>query len=127
MQYIWFLIILFVVHYLADFFIQIYAWKSTSKWLRNILVHTITYVFVMVFGIIILQSVFPTLSIHYHDLLYFSLLNFTLHFITDVFTKKLGRVLKRHNEFNAYVNVIALDQMIHYITLLLTFGLFFIP
>jgi hypothetical protein len=40
-------------------------------------------------------------------------------------TKKLTRILKNHNELTAYVNVVALDQMIHYITLLITFELFF--
>lgn len=127
MQYIWFLSILFAVHYLADFFLQVYTWKSSTKWIRNIVVHTITYIFVMVFGIIVLQSIFPTLTIHYHDLLWFSIINGTLHFITDLGVKTFGRILTQHNEFTAYVNVIALDQMIHYITIMITFGLFFLP
>ncbi|MFA5418390.1 MAG: DUF3307 domain-containing protein [Bacteroidales bacterium] len=125
MQYIWFLVILFIVHYLGDFFIQVYAWKNTTKWLKNLLIHTITYIFVLIFGIIVLESVFPNLTVHYHDLLGFILVNFVLHFFTDMTTKKLTRILKNHNELTAYVNVVALDQMIHYITLLITFELFF--
>jgi hypothetical protein len=126
MHYVWFLILMFIIHYVADFFIQVYAWKSTVKWIRNLIIHTVSYIFVLIFGIIVLQSVFPDLNIHYHDFLAFILLNGVLHFITDVGTKKLTRVLKKHNELTAYVNVVALDQMIHYITLLLTFGLFFL-
>lgn len=125
MQYIWFLSLLFVIHYLADFFIQVYTWKSNSQWLRTIITHTLTYIFVLIFGIVVLESIFPAFVIHYHDFLGFIGVNAVLHFITDMGTKKLSRTLRDHNEITAFVNVVALDQCIHYITLLITFGLFF--
>lgn len=126
MQYIWFLAILFAIHYLADFFIQVYTWKSNTKWLRNLITHTLTYIFVMIFGVIVLESVFPKLAIPYHAFLGFIAINAVMHFVTDLWTKKLSQILRNHNEVTAFVNVIALDQCIHYITLLITFGFFFV-
>jgi hypothetical protein len=125
MQYIWFLAILFATHYLADFFIQVYTWKSNTQWMRTLITHTLTYIFVMIFGVIVLESVFPSLTIHYHDLLGFIATNAVLHFITDFWTKKLSQILRNNNEITAYLNVVALDQCIHYITILITFGYFF--
>jgi hypothetical protein len=126
MQYIWFLSILFAIHYLADFFVQVYTWKSNNQWVRNLITHTITYIFVMIFGVIVLEALFPALAIPYHALLGFIAVNSGLHFLTDLCTKLLTRTLRKHNELTAYVNVIALDQCIHYITLLITFGYFFV-
>jgi hypothetical protein len=126
MQYIWFLVILFIVHYFGDFFVQVYAWKSTTRQIRNLIIHTVTYIFVIIFGVIVLQAIFPGITIKYHSFLLFILINAVLHFLTDATTKKLTKILKNHNEMTAYVNIVALDQMIHYITLLITFGLFFI-
>lgn len=126
MQYIWFLSILFAIHYLADFFVQVYTWKSNNQWVRNLITHTITYIFVLIFGVIVLEAVFPALTIPSHALLGFIAINSVMHFIVDLCTKLLTRTLRKHNELTAYVNVIALDQCIHYITLLITFGLFFI-
>jgi len=126
MQYIWFLSILFAIHYLADFFVQVYTWKSNNQWVRNLITHTITYIFVLVFGVIVLEALFPALTIPYHALLGFISINGVMHFLTDLCTKLLTRTLRKHNELTAYVNVIALDQCIHYITLLITFGLFFV-
>lgn len=126
MQYIWFLSILFAIHYLADFFVQVYTWKSNTQWVRNLITHTITYIFVLIFGVIVLEALFPALTIPYHALLGFIAINSSLHFLTDMCTKLLTRTLRKHNEITAYVNVIALDQCIHYITLLITFGYFFV-
>ena len=126
MQYIWFLAILFAIHYMADFFIQLFTWKNTTNWLRTLITHTLTYIFVIIFGVIVLQSIFPDLTIHYHDFLGFIGVNTILHFLTDLGAKKVSQVLRKHNELTAYVNVIALDQCIHYITLVITFGLFFV-
>jgi hypothetical protein len=126
MQYIWFLSILFAIHYLADFFVQVYTWKSNNQWVRNLITHTITYIFVLIFGVIVLEALFPALTIPYHALLGFIAINSVTHFLTDLCTKLLTRTLRKHNELTAYVNVIALDQCIHYITLLITFGLFFV-
>jgi len=126
MQYIWFLSLLFVIHYLADFFVQVYTWKSNTQWFRDLITHTITYIFVMIFGVIVLEAIFPALAIPYHAFLGFITVNSVIHFITDLLVKKMTRVLRRNNELTAYINIIALDQCIHYITLLITFGLFFV-
>jgi hypothetical protein len=125
MPYIWFLSILFAIHYMADFFIQVYTWKKSTQWLRNLLVHTVTYIFVVAFGIIVLGAFFPELNVQSGDMLGFILVNGVAHFFTDIMTKKIGRILREHNEITGFVNVVALDQCIHYITLLITFGLFF--
>lgn len=126
MQYIWFLTLLFVIHYLADFFVQVYTWKSNTQWLKNLITHTVTYIFVLIFGIIVLEAAFPLLAIPYHAFLGFIAINTAAHFLLDLATKKLTRTLRKHNELTAYVNIIALGQCLHYITLLLTFGYFFV-
>lgn len=125
-QHIWFLTLLFIVHYIGDFFLQVYTWKKTTNLLQNLITHTITYIFVLVFGIIVLQAIFPSITASHSNILGFVLINTILHFITDFFTKKITRFMREHDELNAYVNVIALDQLIHYVTLIVTYGLFFI-
>jgi hypothetical protein len=126
LPYIWFLSVLFVIHYMADFFVQVYTWKKSAQWIRNLIVHTVTYVFVVTFGIIILGTIFPELNLQNGDILGFVMVNGAAHFITDLGTKKLSKTLRDHNEITGFVNVVALDQCVHYITLLITFGLFFL-
>ncbi|MFA5300660.1 MAG: DUF3307 domain-containing protein [Lutibacter sp.] len=125
-EIIWAFAILCALHYIADFFIQVYAWKKSAKWIRNLIVHTIAYIFVIILGIVVIGAAFPALNIEYGNIIAFISINAVLHFITDFFTKKLGKILHHYNEMTAFINVVALDQCIHYITLIITFGLFFL-
>ena len=126
LEIIWFLSILFAIHYVADFFIQVYTWKKSSQLVRNLIIHTIAYLFVITFGLIVLGAVFPNQHITHVNMLGFLGVNAVAHFITDFIVKKVSKVLHHYNEITAFVNIVALDQCIHYITLMLTFGWFFL-
>ena len=125
MVYIWFLSIIFIVHYLSDFFVQVYTTKNHQNWFRTLVTHTVAYIFVMIFGITVLQAAFPTVHIAPSSFIFFIAINTVAHFLMDLLTLRLTEKLKHYHELNSYVNVIAFDQCIHYITLLLTFGYFF--
>lgn len=122
MQIIWFLAILFVIHYIADFFVQAYTWKKQNNPIRTLIVHTLTYSTVVLLGLVVLSAFFPDFGITHNHLVEFFLANTGFHFVTDLITKRIGRILKEYNEITAYVNVVALDQCIHYITLIALVG-----
>ena len=119
------LALLLLTHYIGDIFIQIYTWRTKTKWVKKLVVHTLTYISVMAFGLVILQSAFPSFSMPHLSLMYFLGVNAVIHFIVDFFVKKASDVLFENEEITAYANVIALDQALHYVTLLITFGYFF--
>lgn len=126
MDYIWFIVLLFFLHYLADFSIQPYTWKKPENCWRTLVTHTITYMFVLIFGLVVLEAIFPALAISHSALLGFIGVNSVAHFLTDLITRKLTGILRVHNELTAYINVVALDQCLHYITLLISFGFYFV-
>jgi hypothetical protein len=57
--------------------------------------------------------------------LLFVTLNGVLHWITDYYTSKATRRYYENNEMKNFWDTIGLDQLIHIITLLLTYNLIF--
>lgn len=93
------------LHFLADFILQsdeMARGKSTSnKWLGlHVLVYTIIF---MIVG--------PT----------YAILNGVLHFITDWFTSRLSAKMWKAERVHDFFVVIGGDQLIHTITLILTY------
>lgn len=137
-----FLIILFL-HWIADFVLQT-QWMASnkSKSLVALSTHVATYTAVLAIGLILaywfiiaqlvltwapLYMVFSIVP--YKIIFTFVLVNGVLHFITDFFTSKWTRALyakayKTQDWHNFFV-VIGLDQLIHALTLGISFAAIF--
>lgn len=111
-------------HWIADFIFQDEKWanaKSTS--FKALVTHTIVYSFMMtIMWMFYFEQPFK--------ILYFFLITFVTHTITDFFTSKIvKRKFKNQNygsgipNFGAFT-LIGLDQVIHYITI--TFSILFL-
>lgn len=114
---------LLTAHYFSDFIFQSRKMgenKSTSlKWLT---IHVLVYCL----------SFFVLMGIPYFDdsetikmLLGWIGINGVLHWITDFVTSKMTRYLYKEKEMYGFWSVIGLDQLIHMLTLLWTFKLYF--
>lgn len=135
------------IHYIGDFVLQTEGQaKGKSKNWSDLLAHTITYSIFVFFTIGILYGyAFERGESNFWFCLYFSLITFVAHTITDYFTSRLNNKLAPKEEvimlkFNSeetlpfsrfpkgrsYHNLfvsIGFDQLLHYIQLFLTYQL----
>lgn len=90
--------------------------KSESiKWLS---IHVLVYSFVLLIGLVPLLIDFKFLIIKW------VIINGILHWITDFFSSKVAKFFYLKNNLYYFWLIIGLDQLIHAITLILTFNLF---
>lgn len=110
---------LLIAHFWGDFFLQTDAMakgKSTSNkaLLRHVAVYSATVALFVVATILWLGAINPT------PIALYVILNATLHFGTDYVTSRINSQLwKSGNVHNFFVGIGA-DQLIHYLTLILT-------
>ncbi|MDP1800916.1 MAG: DUF3307 domain-containing protein [Bacteroidota bacterium] len=114
------LLIIFVVHFLADFVFQsskMATGKSKSlKWLS---IHVGVYASVSLLT-------FAVLAITYGNILfafYWWSINVALHFITDFFTSKVTSRFWEEKNMRFFFVMIGFDQLIHNMCLVSTFFL----
>lgn len=114
------LLVIFVVHFLADFVFQsskMATGKSKSlKWLS---IHVAVYASVSLLT-------FAVLAIMYGDALiafYWWIINVALHFVTDFFTSKVTSKFWEEKNMRFFFVMIGFDQLIHNICLVTTFFL----
>lgn len=114
------LLIIFVVHFLADFVFQsskMATGKSKSlKWLS---IHVGVYASVSLLT-------FAVLAITYGNILfafYWWSINVALHFITDFFTSKVTSQFWEEKNMRFFFVMIGFDQLIHNMCLVSTFFL----
>lgn len=112
------LLVIFVVHFLADFVFQsskMATGKSKSlKWLS---IHVAVYASVSLLT-------FAVLAIMYGDALiafYWWSINVALHFVTDFFTSKVTSKFWEEKNMRFFFVMIGFDQLIHNICLVTTF------
>lgn len=112
--------IILIINYIADFLLQSreIATKK-SKSLPALLKHVSTL------GIFM----FVTLAICYkfenlYGVFAFSMVNMLLHGITDFFTSKWTSHLYKNEKIKQFFDVIGFDQLIHVITILMTYDYF---
>lgn len=100
-------LILVAMHFLADFVLQT-DWMAINKSKRwdalaiHAGIYAVTFVF---FGV------------------EFMWITFVTHFVTDAITSRITSLLWRKNERHWFFVVIGADQLIHYVTLALTYNL----
>jgi len=117
-----------LIHYLADFILQTdkQARGKSKNW-KDLLSHTKMYSFIwLVAGCLYLyvkyQSFTPPRELCV-NVLYFTLITFVCHTITDYFTSnEVAKYFNNQNYHIAFV-VIGFDQFLHYAQLFLTYYL----
>ena len=124
MNLIYNLVFLLVIHYLADFLCQTREMatnKSSSlKWLTY---HVLTYTMVLAFS----MSTFMFLTAENAGdtimmVWLFTIVNGVLHWGTDFLTSNASTHYYKQENWFGFFAIIGLDQLIHTVTLLLTFN-----
>ena len=113
---------IFIIHWIADFIFQDEKWAlGKSKNWKDLLSHTFIYSFIwLIFGLIIFNNI---------NVLYFSLITFTLHTMTDYFTSRIvSKKFAKQEYGSAIPNIcafswIGFDQVLHYLQLFGTYWL----
>ena len=115
---LWQYLAILIIHWIADFVLQTH-WQAANK-SKNIdalgeHVKTYTAVLALTVPIIMVQTI--TLS----QWACFIVLNGLLHFLTDYHTSRASAPLFEQKKWHDFFVVIGLDQLIHQLTLGLTF------
>lgn len=112
----WYLLMLLVGHFFADFVLQTDAQaKNKSKDIRALLSHTLSYSFVL--------GGFSVWMVGVKDSITFVAITFAAHTLTDYITSRMVRPRFEKGDYhNAFV-IIGFDQMLHYVQLYLTLKL----
>lgn len=115
---------LFILHYIGDFLLQNeYMATNKSKSLAALTLHVAIYTFTL-FGGVVLMNVAnykPTYSF-----LWFGLLTFTFHFITDFISSKINANLyqkKLYYGIPGFFPMLGLDQLLHYIQIIVCYNI----
>jgi hypothetical protein len=119
---IWSVLFILIVHWFADFVLQTHHMsirKSSSNYYLSL--HVLVYAFTT---IVMWSFVFPFTSIHISSLgIWLSfIVIFVTHWITDYFTSRLTSKLYKEERYHDFFVVIGLDQVLHYMQLLITFN-----
>jgi len=113
------LIILIIIHALADFFLQ---GSKLSKLKTVKIPYLLEHVGIYTLVFIVLSPL--TLCLTFLQGLMYSLINGVLHFVVDYFTGIFKRKYWESNESN-FVAVMGLDHTVHILTLIITYYLLF--
>lgn len=122
-------IIMLVVHWLADFIFQTHEMSinksSSNKWLIK---HTAVYT--MVWTVVIaLYSVYINVfgygTVSFMSMVWFVLITFIAHTATDyIMSREVKKYFDKEDYHNGFV-VIGIDQVLHYVQLILTYYLLY--
>jgi hypothetical protein len=124
------IIVLFLVHYVADFIFQTRkVADNKGKNVLYLLLHGFHYTLVWL-GILSLIGLVGVIigtpllsgSVTWCSVICFSLLNGLLHTITDFITSKFTSRFYARKNFSAFFNVIGFDQFVHATTIILTYN-----
>jgi amino acid transporter len=117
------LLMIIVVHWVADFVFQTRAVATNKgKSLKVLTEHVSTYTMVTLVLYALLMWV-DTRDMLY-NLLFFSLANYALHWVTDFTTSKASGYFYGRGNLYGFFTVIGFDQVVHYSSLVCTFAYF---
>lgn len=121
------IIILLLIHWVADFLCQtkeMAMGKSTSNvWLLKH-VGTYTSVYFIVFSVLLLIVPSKVIVLQTIGFLQFISITFVCHFLTDYFTSRWTKHLREKEKyygFPSFFSVLGLDQFLHALQLILTY------
>lgn len=110
-------------HWFADFIFQTdWMAKNKSSNIKALLYHIETYNIVL----FLFSLMFLLYNIKIENIFYFALINAILHFIIDFFTSKANAKLWKEQRVHEFFVMIGLDQLLHFICLLITMNIFLI-
>jgi len=108
------------IHWIADFVLQTDKQaKGKSKNWSDLLKHTLTYS-ILWLAIGMFYSVFTTKT---YNWLWFGIITFVAHTITDYFTSRLNSRLWTKGQTHNFFVSIGFDQILHYVQLFFTYYL----
>ncbi len=111
-----------IIHWIADFVLQTDKQaKGKSKNWSDLLEHTLTYS-ILWLAIGMFYSVFTTMT---YNWLWFGIITFVAHTITDYFTSRLNSTLWAKGDVHKFFVSIGFDQILHYVQLFFTYYLLF--
>lgn len=115
---IWVVLIILLVHWVADFVCQTdYQAKNKSVSNKTLTEHVISYTSIW---LSVLMGFGITLNLPFR-LMWAIPITFVCHWITDYFTSRLNTSLYKTNRIHEFFVSIGFDQVLHYVQLLLTY------
>lgn len=109
-----------VVHWIFDFFLQT-SWQATKKSKNNVALAS--HVGVYSIGLILIVLLNFGYFQHLGYAIGYVVLNAVAHFFTDYVTSRASSSLYEKEEYHDFFVVIGFDQLLHYLTLIVTFVL----
>lgn len=113
-----FVLLILLVHFLADFGLQTHeqaVHKSSSN--KQLVYHTLVYSLVW---LVASHSLLGSIG----EAFLFAIITFIAHTITDYITSRVGKPYWEKGDYHNGFVVVGFDQILHYIQLFLTFKLF---
>jgi hypothetical protein len=108
------------IHWIFDFFAQTH-WQATNKSKNNVALAS--HVGVYSIGLILIVLLNFGYFQHLSYAIGYVVLNAVAHFFTDYVTSRASSSLYEKEEFHDFFVVIGFDQLLHYLTLIVTFML----
>lgn len=116
-----------IIHWIADFLFQDEKWAlGKSKNWKDLLNHTFVYSFVF-WSLLSLTNPLFNLGLTFYFSVYFFLITFICHTITDYFTSRIVSKKFAKGEYGSAIpnigafTIIGIDQVLHYIQLFTTY------
>lgn len=110
-------IIILIIHFLADFALQTHEQATKKSESRLFLFYHVATYSLMWFFVILGLGYLPILA------LFFTLITFISHYVTDYVTSRIGKPFWSSGDLHNGFVVVGFDQVLHYIQLIYTFKL----
>ena len=107
-----------IIHWFSDFVLQTdkQAKGKSSNW-NDLLEHTLSYSVIW----LIIGTFYSVYLGNYWNGVYFALITFIAHTITDYFTSRLNSKLWAEGKVHNFFVSVGFDQVLHYVQLFLTY------
>lgn len=126
---LWIINIVLFGHWISDFVLQKNKKKNKNKVknknVKHLLPHTLLYSLILTLLILASQMLNIIECRYTFSLLYFFMITYTTHFLTDYFITKRNEKHLKNNNRHYYFVTIGLDQFLHYSILFWTLCLFY--
>ena len=131
--YTWTVLYILTLHWIADFILQTH-WQATNK-SKSVLAltkHVFSYTLALFVGMFIFFAFVVSKAIYGADWTLiveialrtsalYALLNGSIHWATDYVTSKVTASLWKQGEIHDFFVMVGFDQLLHYITLFVTY------
>lgn len=115
-------LILLIIHYIADYVFQPHRigankWNNFDLLTEHVFTYTIIFWFIGTFSAVLLH-------LSYNDtikVLYFCIITFICHLTTDYFTSKWTHRLYEEQKYHNFFLVLGFDQLLHFTQIILTY------